>query len=610
MMEIKDLMIKNKRKYRDIILNEPPKKKLRGKQRFVECYSMISSLDFHSNKLIFLSSFLDGTIKLYGIDDENYVINDIVTLYHPKYNPNKSKKLSKMIKIKNKLQKLSKYEDMSDDEFNRQNISDISDIDSDIDSDISSVIEVSKDKIGNIRGIQCKQAIFGLNGYDNNIYSNWQDNSILLHDYGINKVIHTKFHKNLDGDITSMKGYNFNLLCYGDSNGIIRVLDKRTFKNTHKMDEHSAGINTIECIFHKNRVFGGSRDGQLSVWDIRKSDKPIKIKKSKDDKKDDIKPPPKCLKYISQPMNDEIMSICPIKYDSKILCGMLSGYINIFKWDNWNTFCDRIKGHANMLTKIIKYDNDCCITACSDGIIRLISITPHKELNIIGNHNLLTIDHMSLSHDKKYLISYANGDNYNLFYHNRTNKPSLMNKFGYNDGTKEYINIWDLNWTPNELTEFKKSQRIYKRKQQMIENLNNLARGIKDFIELNDEDYDVPSETESEIRQKLEHEQEMKKAHDKKMKQELAEVSDIDSINSDMLDAYDTDELLNDNDTDIHSNDSDINKNDDIFVRRVGDDFIRDRTEFFRKIKRKRKVKKWGKWMKQKDSNQRFFGDL
>merc|ERR1712003_369596 len=78
-----------------------------------------------------------------------------------------------------------------------------------------------------------------------------------------------------------------------------------------------------------------------------------------DDEEQEIKP--KTLKAISDRMSDEILSLCLMKFNRKLCCGMTSGFMNIFSWNEWEYFGDRLKGHSEYLNCIIKYDEDCCI---------------------------------------------------------------------------------------------------------------------------------------------------------------------------------------------------------------------------------------------------------
>ena len=127
-------------------------------------------------------------------------------------------------------------------------------------------------------------------------------------------------------------------------------------------ENHKNGINIIKCCRDKNRIYSGGSDGLLNSYDMRK------------------------LKTIetSDNMEDEILSIELMKYGKKLIVGTSKGNINVFNWNDVSWYIDRIKGHADWVSTLIKYDEDSCITGCADGLVRLISLYPHRLLHVIG----------------------------------------------------------------------------------------------------------------------------------------------------------------------------------------------------------------------------------
>ena len=493
-------------------------KRLSAKWRDIKCEAFVTSLNCHPSRHLCLTSFYDGTIKLYALDPSNCTQKVQYTINHSSLTNPKSKhnKLSKDNKHNNSKKSNNKSKSKGG---SLQNFFDDIDFD-DLETlpSFEELIAKEKEREKEEESIvDCRHTNWNIDG--SKFIGAWNDSkqTISMFDCETSKKL-TSFYHNTNNDlnnddssnddgssfarVTAMRYYNENIIVTGDDNGVIKAWDSRTnlrksskninninntkgkgkgkwngkisFCNSHVVSCHSATINCFESNSSNNKLFAGSSDGQLSVWDLRKSDRPKRIiDKNKDSKKkshkyllysnpkqiaqqefnkklwkteDEIaheenenKNDPQCLKSISDSMNDEILSLCLFKYDDKLLCGMLSGFINIFSLDSASSglgssilanssmlwYGDRIKGHSESVGNIVKYDDDCVITACSDGLIRLISVYPHRLLHVIGSHDLLSIDYLSLSHDKSYLLSYSNGFNQYNNASNSTNKGNI-----------------------------------------------------------------------------------------------------------------------------------------------------------------------------------------
>ena len=89
------------------------------------------------------------------------------------------------------------------------------------------------------------------------------------------------------------------------------------------------------------------------------------------------------LYALSDEIEDELLSISLIKYGKKVICGTSEGPLVIFQWDWFGDFKDRLIGHPSSIFSIAKYDENNIFTACEDGFIRYVSISPNKIKHIV-----------------------------------------------------------------------------------------------------------------------------------------------------------------------------------------------------------------------------------
>lgn len=99
-----------------------------------------------------------------------------------------------------------------------------------------------------------------------------------------------------------------------------------------------------------------------------------------------------------------------MKDERKVVASTAEGVINIFSWDWFGDCNDRIVGHPGSIDTMIKYDEECIITGCEDGLIRAVSVLPNKIISILGDplevdEEVFHIQKICLSHDKKLLAS-------------------------------------------------------------------------------------------------------------------------------------------------------------------------------------------------------------
>jgi len=192
----------------------------------------------------------------------------------------------------------------------------------------------------------------------------------------------------------------------GDDNGGVHILDVRSKKRVFKNNEQEDYVSDL--LFHNQQLCCTSGDGTLAVYDLRKNLK---------------------LYALSDPQDDELLSLSLHKAGKKLIVGTALGDIRVFTWDDWGDCKDRIllpkqiakkqnmnsnnsakkkksKGggagecgsmyggggggfHSSELTQsvtvdaLVKYDEDLAIAGGGDGHLRLVSVHGPKHGNVV-----------------------------------------------------------------------------------------------------------------------------------------------------------------------------------------------------------------------------------
>ncbi|CAI7909960.1 unnamed protein product, partial [Closterium sp. NIES-54] len=68
-------------------------------------------------------------------------------------------------------------------------------------------------------------------------------------------------------------------------------------------------------------------------------------------------------------------------------------------------YSDRFRGHGGSVDAIVPLDDDTLLTACSNGLIRLVSVFPNRFLDVVGSHTDAAVEALALSHDNNLLVS-------------------------------------------------------------------------------------------------------------------------------------------------------------------------------------------------------------
>ena len=89
----------------------------------------------------------------------------------------------------------------------------------------------------------------------------------------------------------------------------------------------------------------------------------------------------------------------------------------MFKWGEFGDTSDVFDGHPNSVDTLLKIDENTLITGSSDGLIRVINITPHRLVGILGEHDEdMPIERMSLSYDNNWIASCSHDETVRFWY--------------------------------------------------------------------------------------------------------------------------------------------------------------------------------------------------
>ena len=203
----------------------------------------------------------------------------------------------------------------------------------------------------------------------------------------------------------------------GSTDKTIRVTSVATGKVLHTvLAAHPAAINVVSINRDGTKLFTGDDEGEIRVWDVSPSAvgaggslprKPLHAWHVHHDFISCLVNPPSsryliagggdgCLSGwnlatgdvdgVSANLNDEVLSVCALPNKKHVLCGTQAGVVHVFDWGAWGEPVRSYRGHPNSIESILAVDNNTIITASSDGLIRVVQLSPHKILGVVGDH--------------------------------------------------------------------------------------------------------------------------------------------------------------------------------------------------------------------------------
>ena len=185
--------------------------------------------------------------------------------------------------------------------------------------------------------------------------------------------------------VRSDAGANGIIACGGED-GLISVYDVRKKGCIFSLaDAHADFVSAFAsgAPEKKNVLVATSADGCLSATDLRKH----KVQGKSEDQE------------------DELLSVTIMSGGKKVVCGTQMGPLHIFNFGRWGDCCDRFVGHPESVECLLPYDDDVLLSASSDGIIRVINISPNKLVGTVGHHDDFPVERLAITGDRAYLAS-------------------------------------------------------------------------------------------------------------------------------------------------------------------------------------------------------------
>ncbi|KAG0168922.1 WD domain repeat-containing protein 55 [Apophysomyces sp. BC1034] len=175
------------------------------------------------------------------------------------------------------------------------------------------------------------------------------------------------------------------LMTTGDDEGLVKLWDMRTNKVAQEYHSHDDFVADILFSESASSLVVAGGDGKISVHDIRQASK---------------------ASATSDVLDDELLSLSLVKEGKQLIAGSQSGALYLWKWGEWTAAEDKWIGHPSSVDTMCKLDDQAICTGGSDGLLRLVSLEPHRFEGILGDHGEdFPIERVRLAHDQRYLGS-------------------------------------------------------------------------------------------------------------------------------------------------------------------------------------------------------------
>ncbi|CEM05746.1 unnamed protein product [Vitrella brassicaformis CCMP3155] len=168
------------------------------------------------------------------------------------------------------------------------------------------------------------------------------------------------------GKVNAVNVLSEQIFASGDDDGVIKVWDLRQPKSVMSFHEQGDFISDLMPDDEVKYLLATSGDGTLGVYDLRTRNGE--------------------LEALSDPHDDEYLSLQIMKDGRKVVCGTQNGVISLFSWGDFGDLNDRLLGHPMSVDAMVKLDESTLLTGSSDGIIRIVSILPNRIIGVLGEH--------------------------------------------------------------------------------------------------------------------------------------------------------------------------------------------------------------------------------
>lgn len=232
------------------------------------------------------------------------------------------------------------------------------------------------------------------------------------------------------------------LIASGSDNGVVQLWDTRLCDSSSFSSQASDQCHNPACVMYwesnkdyisdfginkeNTTLLATSGDCTLSVFDIRKHTS-SSSDTNPQKRKGPIKPST-CLAQ-SEDAEDELLSLCIMKNNQKVVCGTQEGVLAIYSWNKFEDMNDRFPGHPYSVESLLKIDEDTLLTASSDGMMRIVQIQPNQLLGVLsplislsgsstttrsGNENF-PLEQIQFDCEKRYIGSISHDENIQLW---------------------------------------------------------------------------------------------------------------------------------------------------------------------------------------------------
>merc|ERR1712154_567009 len=189
--------------------------------------------------------------------------------------------------------------------------------------------------------------------------------------------------------------------------------------------------------------------------------------------------------------------------------------------------------------------------------------------------------------------------NKRMIQRNRTNKVSTNKK------QKEVIKLWDMDWSPNIIHHQKQKEIQQQKNRKRHLNQHKLPKGVKLFLELEDDDYTFSAFDE------LDHDEiDTKKQQKEAVDDDKNDDYQFSDDSLDDLEHDDFDDLDSSNDSDLQSENVENEQFTDTMSRRIRYKTFEDREHWIKSLGSQKKIRPFGKHDMEQYHNTKFFRDL
>lgn len=173
----------------------------------------------------------------------------------------------------------------------------------------------------------------------------------------------------------------------GHSDGCIKVWDIRRRACCSVFEAHALPISSMTSSADAMKVLTTSDDLTLSAIDLRYK------------------------KIMNKSSEEELLSVAIIKNGSTVVCGGVGGALYLHSWD-FSENCSKIFPGLSVkyVKDLVVFDEDTAITGSEGGVLSMVGIISGRSIQRIAQHSTHDIEHLSISHDKKFIGSTASLD--------------------------------------------------------------------------------------------------------------------------------------------------------------------------------------------------------